>query len=343
MKKIITAILFSLPLFASAQLTSLILHGDTIFNKNPSTGDSIQMNKLPRVWGTFVGTLSNQTDLQSILDNKQATLVSATNIKTVNGSSLLGSGDLVVSGSDATKLAILNNLSDLNNAATARINLGVSTTANIAASTNKNYVTDAQATVIGNTSGTNSGDNAANTTYANDYRAANFVAGTNYLAPNGSAASLTNNTGGWTTLRVSGSNATTTGQSLVDITGLNSVALSNATLYEVEAVLYVTTSAVTTGTQYAITAGGTGGASEVFMNVSGTTTTNAATTVTQAASGTQIGTFLTTSGSSGIVTFKGYVLTRGSGTATISVQHLKVTSGTSTVKIGSVLRYRLAS
>jgi len=39
--------------------------------------------------------------------------------------------------------------------------------------------------------GTNTGDNAANTTYANDYRAANFIAGTNYLAPNGSGAALT--------------------------------------------------------------------------------------------------------------------------------------------------------
>lgn len=35
---------------------------------------------------------------QSALDAKQATLVSATNIKTINGNSLLGSGDLVVSG-----------------------------------------------------------------------------------------------------------------------------------------------------------------------------------------------------------------------------------------------------
>lgn len=40
-------------------------------------------------------------------------------------------------------------------------------------------------------SGTNTGDNAANSTYASDYRAANFVAGTNYLAPSGSAAALT--------------------------------------------------------------------------------------------------------------------------------------------------------
>jgi hypothetical protein len=40
------------------------------------------------------------------------------------------------------------------------------TTASIAASTNKNYVTDAQATVIGNTSGTNTGDNAVNSLYS---------------------------------------------------------------------------------------------------------------------------------------------------------------------------------
>jgi hypothetical protein len=36
-----------------------------------------------------------------------------------------------------------------------------------------------------NLSGTNTGDNAANSTYASDYRAGNFIAGTNYLAPTG--------------------------------------------------------------------------------------------------------------------------------------------------------------
>ena len=48
-------------------------------------------------WGGITGTLSNQTDLQSALDAKQATLVSGTNIKTVNCTTLLGSGDLVIS------------------------------------------------------------------------------------------------------------------------------------------------------------------------------------------------------------------------------------------------------
>lgn len=48
-------------------------------------------------WGAITGTLSSQTDLNSALGGKQATLVSGTNIKTINGSTILGSGDLVVS------------------------------------------------------------------------------------------------------------------------------------------------------------------------------------------------------------------------------------------------------
>lgn len=38
------------------------------------------------------------SDVQAQINAKQATLVSGTNIKTVNGASLLGAGDLVVSG-----------------------------------------------------------------------------------------------------------------------------------------------------------------------------------------------------------------------------------------------------
>lgn len=50
-------------------------------------------------WGSITGTLSSQTDLQSALNAKQATLVSGTNIKTINGSSVLGSGDLTIGAS----------------------------------------------------------------------------------------------------------------------------------------------------------------------------------------------------------------------------------------------------
>ena len=44
---------------------------------------------------------------------------------------------------------------------------------------------------VANLSGTNTGDNAINTNYASDYRAANFVAGVDYLTPAGTAAIAT--------------------------------------------------------------------------------------------------------------------------------------------------------
>lgn len=50
------------------------------------------------LWGAITGTLSNQTDLQDALDAKQATLVSGTNIKTINGESILGSGNISSTG-----------------------------------------------------------------------------------------------------------------------------------------------------------------------------------------------------------------------------------------------------
>lgn len=109
---------------------------------------------------------------------------------------LSGSGDMLAA----------NNLSDVANVNTARTNLGLNTTANQTSSTDKNYVTDAQLTVIGNTLGTNTGDNAVNSNYSSDYRAANFVAGTNYLAPNGDGSSLT----GLTKTQVGLSNADNT-------------------------------------------------------------------------------------------------------------------------------------
>jgi hypothetical protein len=47
-------------------------------------------------WGNITGTLSAQTDLQNALDAKQDDLVSGTNIKTINSTTLLGSGDIAV-------------------------------------------------------------------------------------------------------------------------------------------------------------------------------------------------------------------------------------------------------
>jgi len=135
------------------------------------------------VWGTITGTLSDQTDLNSALGGKQATLVSGTNIKTVNGNTLLGSGDITISSavawggitgtlSSQTDLqTTLDGKVDENTAITGGTNTKITydakglvtagvaaTTADIVDSLNKRYVTDANLTVIGNTSGTNTGD-----------------------------------------------------------------------------------------------------------------------------------------------------------------------------------------
>lgn len=66
---------------------------DSNITKSYLIGDIVAL--VPDVtWGSIIGTLSNQTDLQTALNAKQDTLVSGTNIKTVGGISLLGSGDI---------------------------------------------------------------------------------------------------------------------------------------------------------------------------------------------------------------------------------------------------------
>jgi len=74
-------------------------------------------------WGDIGGTLSNQTDLQNALDAKQATLVSGTNIKTVNSTSLLGSGDISISASAAwgSITGTLSSQTDLQTALDAKV------------------------------------------------------------------------------------------------------------------------------------------------------------------------------------------------------------------------------
>jgi hypothetical protein len=128
---------------------------------------------------------------QTALDAKQATLVSGTNIKTVNNTSLLGSGNIAISSAVAWGgvTGTLSNQTDLQTALDGKVdeNSAINgatktkitydakglvtagadaTTADIASSTDKRYVTDAQLVVVGNTSGTNTGDNATNSQYS---------------------------------------------------------------------------------------------------------------------------------------------------------------------------------
>ena len=128
---------------------------------------------------------------QTALDAKQATLVSGTNIKTINSTSILGSGNIAISSAVAWGgvTGTLSNQTDLQTALDGKVDENTAitgatktkvtydakglvtagadaTTADIADSTNKRYVTDAQLVVVGNTSGTNTGDNAVNSLYS---------------------------------------------------------------------------------------------------------------------------------------------------------------------------------
>lgn len=134
--------------------------------------------------------------------------------------------------------------------------------------------------------------------------------------------------------RVTGSDATTTGQSLTNITGL-SVALTTNATYEFEANLSVAVSAVTTGNQYGVNYSVAGGTVEAIVDGSLTTTANQ--TVRLSALNTATVAYVTGSGQSGGILIKG-IITTGANAGNLTIQHLKVTSGTSTVRINSFLK-----
>lgn len=121
------------------------------------------------------------------------------------------------------------------------------------------------------------------------------------------------------------SNVNYTGQTLTDITGLT-IILGSYTTYEFEAILSVQTSAVTTGCQYAIAYTTT--SSQFSGQIIGSINTSYAKSSMLALS-TASGSFLTTSGQTGQILIKGIIKTIAGGF--LSVKHLKVTSGTSTI------------
>lgn len=57
--------------------------------------------------GTEFARVYTDKEVDNKLTNKQDTLVSGTNIKTLNGQSILGSGDLPISGGGEATLVII--------------------------------------------------------------------------------------------------------------------------------------------------------------------------------------------------------------------------------------------
>lgn len=125
-------------------------------------------------WGSITGTLSSQTDLQTALNGKANSLGADDNYVTDAEKVVIGN----TSGTNTGDNAVNSNYSGL---ATSKVDVNVAitgstktkitydtkglvtsgadaTTADIADSLNKRYVTDANLTTIGNLSGTNSGD-----------------------------------------------------------------------------------------------------------------------------------------------------------------------------------------
>jgi hypothetical protein len=130
---------------------------------------------------TTIATVDNATDLFPIVDTSAAETkkITPTALKTaLSLNAVDNTSDANKPISSATQTA-LDLKVDENAAITGATKTKITydskglvtagadaTTADIADSTNKRYVTDAQATVIGNTSGTNTGDNATNSQYS---------------------------------------------------------------------------------------------------------------------------------------------------------------------------------
>lgn len=131
--------------------------------------------------------------------------------------------------------------------------------------------------------------------------------------------------------RVTGSNATTTGQALADIAGL-SIALAANSTYQFEAVLMVQSSS-TAGNAYGVQFSAAGATIEA--QITGTLAAATQKTLRISALNTAATPFVT-SGSVGGIYIAG-MITVGANAGNLTIRHYKVTSGTSTVFINSFM------
>lgn len=150
-----------------------------------------------------------------------------------------------------------------------------------------------------------------------------------------------NQSGGWSEFAVTGSDFTTTNLTATDITGMVTGTLTNSGVYEFEVVCRILNAADTAGVKVAFHGGGTGTAATVFSN--NMFNSNSATSVSTGginAIDTLSPAFLVYSSGEGMWISRGHFIAMSTGTATMSAQIAKVTSGTVTVRKGSKLKIR---
>lgn len=182
-------------------------------------------------------------------------------------------------------------------------------------------------TFSGTSSGTNTGDQTSVSGNAGTATALQTARTINGVSFNGSANIIAALYG-----RVTGSNVTQTAQTLADITGLSVALLANS-VYDFQACLSVASSS-TAGNGYGIqfsTAGAT-----VEAQISGTSTATASITKRINALNTSAQVFNAVAAGGGIW-IEGIIVT-GVNAGNLTIQHLKVTSGTATVYVNSYLR-----
>ena len=86
-----------------------------------ATANSTDAQLRSRSTHTGTQAISTITGLDTALSGKQATLVSGTDIKTINNQSLLGSGNILIEGSGGSSDALTTTLSGLNTALTGKV------------------------------------------------------------------------------------------------------------------------------------------------------------------------------------------------------------------------------
>lgn len=170
------------------------------------------------------------------------------------------------------------------------------------------------------------------------------ITGLSTVATSGSYNDLSNKpslfSGSYTDLtnkpyaRVTGSNATSTSQSLADVTGL-SVALSANSVYYFTAYLSVQSSS-TAGNQYAVNYSAAGATIEA--QIMGTLTATSMRMDRISALNTAAPALVTVAATGGV--WINGTITTGANAGNLVIRHLKVTSGTSTVFINSYLEAR---